>query len=383
MQTPPGIELLEPRIAPANVIATLRGGVLQIVPADPNAEAVVDLRQTGRDSFELYDSISASEPLLHFTGVRAISAKLTSLDDDVTISLGAESPAFRGSISVDGGAGNDLLWMGGGGVLAGDLAFKTSGSGSVELGNVSAIRGETVLSAAGGVAEIYGDLGALSVTGFSNVSFGSVAEIHGAAKVIAPPRVEMFVSVQGPYTHFHKGLTVIGSAGNDHVDIRGVVDKHLTLRLGDGDNSLVLGGGAAGFPAARLAGRLDYVGGAGADSVIIEDEVMLGTAMRVVAGDGENTLELLAPGDLRALLYRGGSGRDVFTLGDEGGASLRAHVHLGDGNDEANVLAKDVLSLRIDGGANGTEPDEMDVLHAVADIAGMTARRFESIIVIP
>ena len=80
---------------------------------------------------------------------------------------------------------------------------------------------------------------------------------------------------------------------------------------------------------------------------------------------------------------RGGTGHDVFTLGEEGGERLRARVYLGDGNDEATVRTIDVLDLRIDGGANGDEADEKDILRAVADIAGMTARRFESVLIIP
>ena len=383
MQTPPRIELLEPRIAPANVIATLRGGVLQVVPADPTAEAVLDLRQTGRDSFDLYDSQAASEPLQHFTGVKAINATLTGLDDDVTISLRGDLPAFRGSISVDAGAGGDLFWIGGTGMLAGDLTFKTRGSASVELGNESGIRGRTALSATSGVVEIFSDLDTLSVSGFANVSFGFESDIRGAVKITAPPLVNMFVTAQGPYTHFHKGLTVIGSAANDQVDLRGTFENQITFRLGDGDNSVIVGGGAAGFPATTLNGPLNYLGGSGADSVIIGEEVLLNTALRVLAGDGENSLELRAPGDLRSLIYRGGAGGDAFTLGGTGGEFLRAQVNLGDANDQATVLAANVLSLRIDGGANGPEPDEMDILHAVADIAGMTARRFESIIIVP
>ncbi len=383
MQTPPRIELLEPRIAPANVIATLRGGILQIVPDDPNAEAVLDLRQTGPNSFDLYDSQAASEPLQHFTGVKAINATLSGQDDTMTISLGEDLPAFRGSITVNAGAGNDLLWVGGGGALAGNLTFKTTGSGSVDIGNATAIHGKTVLSAAGGVAQLYSDFGAVSVSGFSNVEFGAFAEIRGQANVTAPALVEMWVTAQGPYTHFHKGLTVVGSAGNDHVDVRGTVDGNLTLRLGDGDNSLLLGGGATGFADPTLHGRLNYLGGSGADTVTVSEEVILGSAVRILAGDGENSFDLSAAGDLRSLLYRGGAGHDVFTLGEAGGESLRARVSLGDGNDEATVLAAQVLDLRIDGGAQGSDPDEADILHAIAEIAGMTALRFESVVTFP
>jgi hypothetical protein len=161
------------------------------------------------------------------------------------------------------------------------------------------------------------------------------------------------------------------------------VDGHLNLRLGDGDNSFLLGGGISGFPATTLGGFLNYRGGSGADDIRIGAEVILGTAMRVHAGGGENSFELLSPGDLRSLTYRGGAGHDVFTLGEEGGERLRARVYLGDGNDEATVRTIDVLDLRIDGGANGDEADEKDILRAVADIAGMTARRFESVLIIP
>jgi hypothetical protein len=384
MQTPSRIEPLEPRIAPANVIATLRAGILNIVPADPSAEAEFGLKQTGANSFDLYDYIGAPEPLLHFTGVKAIKATLTALPDDAGILLSEEFPPFRGSISVNGVAGGDTMWIGGPGVLAGDLTFKTSGPGGSFALDAATIRGHTILkTGGGGAAELFGDLGSLNATGFTNLEFGYAADVRGAVKIISPPLLHTGVTAQGPFTHFHSNVTVIGGDGNDSVDIRGVVDGNLLVRLGAGENRLQVGGGVQGFGATTVRGSLRYFGGSGADTIRIELGVILGATMAVTAGHGENSLDLLSPGDLTSLTYRGGDHFDAFTLGADGGEFLRARVSLGHASDHATIHNVNLLSLRIDAGSDGGLHSEFDVLRLAGDIAQITHRGFESVQTIP
>ncbi|MHA3774949.1 hypothetical protein ACXR0O_25805 [Verrucomicrobiota bacterium sgz303538] len=376
MRSSPFIERLETRIAPASVTATLSGGTLKIVAASDSAETDFMLRQTGADSFDLYDNSVSITPI-HLTGVKAIKATLSPLDDHVVIYLNGETSPFRGSITIDGVSGSDSINVGGGGTLEGDLTVKITGTGgSIEIGNEMDVRGSVRLSSAGGHAEIYSSLGSLTATGFSSVYFGYAVDIRGAVKITAAPHTDMTVTTAGgTYGHFRGNLTIIGSDANDRVEVRGTVDGDIKLKLGEGENSFLLGGGNPAEPGGStiLGGSLNYTGGFGSDFIKISAEATLGSTMKVRPGGGDNALELLTADKLTALTYQGGKGADTFTFGIQGGDFLRARVNLGGGSDQATISNTRALSLRLDGG------DGTDVLNAVDAIAGLIARRFEPI----
>src|SRR5687767_6284112 len=107
----PSIEILESRVAPAGLVtATFAGGILTLT--GDNLDNTVTFQPVGQSVFQL---IGSNGTTIALNG--AAAAAIAVLDGDVTslkaqMGLGNDFLAFQlvevtGSVSVDGGAGND------------------------------------------------------------------------------------------------------------------------------------------------------------------------------------------------------------------------------------------------------------------------------------
>lgn len=280
-----------------------------------------------------------------------------------------DATATAGGVSVDAGAGNDLM-VGGAGVdtLEGGDGFDTiTGGAGADLLFGGAAADRFVLNLGFGADVIVGGEDDLLVeappdSSFLDQRFTGDTDIIDLSSIIASPATVTFTgNEQGFFTDgidtatFSEIEGFVLSAGDDLIDAQ-VVTSDLTFELGVGNDTLFGGSG----------GDLVF-GGVGADSVVAGagDDLVFG-------GDGGDTIEGglgtdYLYGDVGGDSIVGGDGSD-FLFGGDGDDSLFGgdgddRVYAGEGDDL--VIATPGQDTIFGGGGNDniSVGDEADVVY--------------------
>jgi hypothetical protein len=116
-----------------------------------------------------------------------------------------------------------------------------------------------------------------------------------------------------------RGLFYWGGDGNDAVEIDSTVERCLSVSLGDGDNTVSLAGSL---------GSVSLRGGDGNDAVTVTASIT--GSLQASLGDGENSLSVAGAveGSVR---YRGGEGNDAVTIAESASVGGNVLAKLGGG----------------------------------------------------
>jgi hypothetical protein len=170
--------------------------------------------------------------------------------------------------------------------------------------------------------EVHGNKLLISGDATSEVSI--VATADNTVQVVQEGQVlKTFTSKSG-------NLHVVLGDGDDNValDLGGLSAlRHVTVDLGDGNNSLVLKNGS-------IDGHLNVVGGSGDDHVFLADDAVVERHARLKLFSGNDTLDV--SGEIhRNLWFKGGNGDDQLVI--DGTVNRHLFAHLGNGDDDAQV----------------------------------------------
>lgn len=327
------LEALEPRLAPAGIVAlTVKGGVLTITGSDADEGNNIEINDAGNGQWRIFDgggdgttfSLNGSDDLAEvFVSVSGgVKVALTGGNDTLTFdnvqvggpitlkdtggndAVNFSNTVVNGAIKMDTGSGDDNI-LATNSILNGALSIKTgTGDDSVTLGS-------------GTYRSITTDLG----TGENSFSISDPfandpIQVFGNISVVNKGDAD----AEGSVDFFANDLLVTGS-----VKIKmGLGDSELSLASLNAAGSLVITGGLA------------YTGGSGLDEVNLAENVTIGGKADFKMGKGDSTvtttdLEVLTLGSLS---YTGGSGENVVNLN---GASVSiggdALFNMGAGSD--------------------------------------------------
>jgi hypothetical protein len=154
-------------------------------------------------------------------------------------------------------------------------------------------------------------------------------------------------------------LRYAGGDGVDTIDLGTAVTTGASLKLGDGDNSVVVN---------AEVGRLDIKGGDGVDAVTIAAAVAGNVNARL--GDGDNSFELTSAvaGNLKLST---GDGVDTVSLAEGSAVAENVHLYLGDGDNTATLAGSIEGSLKY----RGLDGDDILTTTDVSTIAGNLSAR--------
>jgi hypothetical protein len=142
----------------------------------------------------------------------------------------------------------------------------------------------------------------------------------------------------------------LATSGPNDVDMRsGVFDGSLIIRMGDGNDSVLLSS-FAGAPT-LIQGNLTVTAGNGNDQIIDNSAVIDGNVTYTL-GNGNDTVDFAAGGSVAGkITYRSGNGNDSFAL--TGAQAYQVDVAFGNGDDTFTLNnAAATLSGRVDGGGH-------------------------------
>ena len=345
----PVLESLEPRLAPAGIVnITVSGDVLTLTgDASANNIEVVD---TGYGAWTI--SGVGTQFTLNGTGA-PFSSTTIAVQNSIKANLGGDNDnlqlnglEMRGTVSILGGDGNDMLSL-----------FQCSTLGAVTFDGGNANDDLSITEGFHGGITFKGGIGVDTVTLVDstftkalNLNFGSGSSAF---------------SLSGD-TMLHGGLAILatGIAGDNHnydvsnteLMIEGAVSIKAT---GAGAMSLRLGNFVT--DSIRVVGGMAVTGGTGADSVIFSREVTIGGAFAFNAGAGGNGISSFDVSllTLGSFSYTGTTGTDSLSLISSAGQIAIAKgltVKAGDGFNSLNVLAPSVTiggAVNLAGGGGG------------------------------
>jgi hypothetical protein len=380
------LELLESRLAPAGtLLISTAGGILTITgDAANNAIAITDMPDTqgpgtpGTGAWEISDPIGSGTTFIlngvnmgmgafQISAQNGIIASLGDSDDRLDIvPSGAPSGMFiSGAITIDGGKGNDTVNLGTGAaqqLSAGGTVTIKLGDGIDELNfaasalfkgavSVQGGAGSDNIILTGGAAHVFQKglsvdlgtgadmfrilsdsfevLGSTTIKGAGQAGMTQVIDIlptfgtidgNFAVTILAGNLDGRVNTLASEVFRVGGALSVTGGAGDDSFEFAGTVTVSgaLTVDLKGGANGISLGAGRA-----LQAGSLTIRGGAGSDTVLLDDNstLLVAGAMKLDLGAGTNLFDIDAGHNLTAgaLTFTGGLGADMVTFD---GASL-------------------------------------------------------------
>ena len=332
------IEPLEARVAPAGIItATFAGGILTLT--GDGAANDIDIVGTGQDFITITGNGgttialngAAAAATASFTGnIKTLNGNLGVGNDSVNLFV-----VTLGSLSLDGGDGNDSL-----------IFTNTVATGPVKFvggNNDDTFTGNSTLFKVGGPLTL--DMG----DGTNTTQFSAAgAEIGGA-------------------------ITIMGGTGVDSVQITSaglLASKGLTAKLGDGDNNFTYTGNDARFLGPVSISHLNHAGtattnfnasgtltiaggltvsyGTGSSNTVVTAASDIGGALKVNSIGGADSLTLSATNGV-ATVKGGvnvdfGSGTNVVTL--SGGSLVTPGVTF-TGTGGTDVFSTSLASLRV------------------------------------
>jgi hypothetical protein len=329
------LELLETRIAPATISASVAGGVLKINALSPTGAATAHVNQVDADSFQVVDG---SDILGVFDNVKSIVANLSNVNDTLDI-LFFPGPTFRGSIIVNSLAGQDSInfFSAGGGVnpssMVGPVTVTSLGDSFTHLFAGANIRGPVKVSSPAGGVFLDSTVETLTTSQLSVVHLNSPAIVKGTLTVnMVPPaggggaintafQMDAGSSVRGALNYNSAGL------GGDILTLAGQIMGKATLKLGDGFNGVTMS------DTFRAHNTLTVKGGAQGDTVSLVGPnfftTSIGGIMSLALGDGDNHVTVNQSRIAGALRVTAGTGFDTV---DVSGAMIGGGVQtaLGD-----------------------------------------------------
>lgn len=163
---------------------------------------------------------------------------------------------------------------------------------------------------------------------------------------------------------FAKGITLTGGTGTDTVTFaKFMATKNVSLKLGDGTNTLgappVIGDNNF------ISGSFTYTGGAGTD--VLNIEALIAGTMKVTLGDGANAVGGSARLVGKSATFIGGAGLDVIAIALASTAgSLTAKLNAG--ADVFTFNGGALLKATLDGGADGDTLAGLALLPAVQKV---------------
>ncbi|MGA2232127.1 MAG: CAP domain-containing protein [Tepidisphaeraceae bacterium] len=275
-------------VTPADVFATLSGGVLTVTGTS-QADSISATQASG-DIVVTRNGMSESFPVSSVTEiVLSGGAGADTISVDASVTIPAMLVGGGGADVLNAGAGSETLKGGGGD----DSILGGSGSDSFNGGAGS----DTLVAASG--ASLIG--GVLSVPGTSGPDTISVT---APGSTIAVDFNDASASVPGSSV---QSIVINGGPGADSISVASSVSIPAMLIGGGGPDTIIAG-----------AGRTTLKGGAGSDSLVAGNG-----GDNLIAGAGDNNLV-------------GGTGNDLFQalngLADTiigGGGNDTAHVDMG------------------------------------------------------
>lgn len=361
------LELLEPRLAPAGIVAvSTAGGVLTLT--GEGLDNTVEIVSTASNVWEIKDSEAAGTTMFRLNGAQtpvstlslptfqSIKATLNGGNDKLKLTdvqlngavtiFGNDgndtidiSAALNGVVSVDGGNGDDNIVLSG--ILTNAISVKTgagdddvlvtggfygrgmtldlgTGSNDFTMGTSSSIAmfGALNVTAAGGAANTQNIL--LSGPLVSITGTATLKTLAGATNLYLGSLADDFIRVNGD-------LKITTAAGDDlflfsrTVGVSGL----LSINAGNGTNDLYNGAdtNTVGNPTLLTSlelGSFNYTGGTGADTLALDLQSLSIAGNAVVnVGAGTNELAVKAAGNSLvggALSYVGGTGADTARL---------------------------------------------------------------------
>ncbi len=303
-----------------------------------------------------------------------------------TSGIGIRNGAIGGSVSVQGGSGNETLNLGTDGTgnnatpvrIGCDVTFAPRANpapglvntfdsqdstapvvtigGSLSISNTAQIAvgvnttvGHDVSVTVGtGLPLTLFDVGTinrnLSVTSTgttSNIKLGSAgkpARVLGSVTANLGNGNDTFSFIPG--STVGGNATITTGTGNDTVSLDGAVAGNLSLNAGDGTDAVEFSG--------SVSGTLGITDGSGNDSI-----TLTGTApgaVNVTTGSGTDTITVTTvPGGL--LTFRGGNGGDSLTLNGKGNYHVNVVFGSGDDSFTIDIGAGNTLTGLVDGGS--------------------------------
>ncbi len=372
------IESLEPRLAPAGLLTlTAAGGVLTISgDAADNGIQIVDIPSTGKWQINDYGGLTTT---FRYNGAiisagdtipaqSTIIATLGDGDDQIEIrpSGTPSSMMLPGGITINAGKGDDQVYLG-----SNTSQELVVGAVSVDLGEGDDSFDSTLNGTYTGAVKVLGGLGddEVSFDGSSSdqvflqglvldlgkgentttldafrLSIAGALTIIDAGDVGVSPSINLIsdtLTVDGVVSisvaagdsyigigdettdvqQFGAGLRITGGTGNDEVFFLGIqtIDSGVTVDLKAGTNSTTFGNSSS-FAAASLS----ILGGADADSVLVDNDavIVVNAGFSLNLGSGSNTWTTDPGAQVTAgtLSYLGGTGSDTLNYA---GATLR------------------------------------------------------------
>lgn len=278
------LESFEERWVPAQVTATVSGGVLTIVAQDASSSEGLSI-ENGSTPGEFFvvgapavDATPTSPAIpattinfgklknqssQYFTGINSVNLLLKGGADNVSV----QGIKILGNLSIDGGSGGNTIAIKDS-TINGSVVIKNGNCGvdDVKIGDstnqVTIGKALTVIQGAGA------NDSSLSVSG---------ARVFGAVKIVGGAGKD---NVTIDNSDLRSNLSVATAAGDDQFVATNVkVSLGAAIALGAGANSAVFRGDEVGL-------GFSVVGGASADSVTIEDvKVYGGTTFNLGEGD--------------------------------------------------------------------------------------------------
>ncbi|MFO0902267.1 MAG: hypothetical protein U0939_04660 [Pirellulales bacterium] len=280
--------------------------------------------------------------------------------------------ALAGSLTVQGGAGNDLIGLVGnlGGSLTADL-----GAAGATGGNALGIDGTTV---AGGVASIGGGI---NVTGGSQVDALVVESTKVGGSILAKlgagnntvdlfkAQVKGVVSVWGGNGNDFASLDSSTVAGAVSLDLAGGANSVNALSSTLGSWMVTTGAGNDAIDSAALTVRTNVMvsTGAGTDEITLHEHGAAGTnvagLLQILTGAGNKQIEV--SGQIGVLSIATSSGADDVTVYDSNITS--AVINTASGNDSLtfdNVQVRAALTALLGDGADRLDMAGFDAVSA-------------------
>ncbi len=343
------LEPLESRLAPAGIVnITVSGGVLTLTGDGENNN--IDVVDNGYGAW----TISGLGTQFTLNGAGApFSSTTIAVQNSIKATLGAGNDTLilnglemKGTVSVIGNDGKDGLTL---------SQCTTLGSVTFDGGNSN---DELVIT--GG---FHGGLTFKGGTHLDNVSLDDSTFTKAVSLNFGTGNSSFGIAGD---TTLHAGLSVVatGIAGETHLyDLSktALVIEGAVKIAATGAGSLHLSLGDLTTDSIRVAGAFSVTGGTGADTIDFSRQIMIGGALTINAGAGENIinsfdLSLLTVGSFS---YTGTTGIDNVSLTSSGGHIAVAKgftVKAGDGDNILNVNAPFVTiggAVNLTGGAGG------------------------------
>ncbi|WP_129582250.1 hypothetical protein [Rodentibacter caecimuris] len=176
-------------------------------------------------------------------------------------------------------------------------------------------------------------------------------------------------------------VRIYGGAGNDRIQIDGTFDGNKTIDLGEGNNELRVGYGAAG--GTDLVKKIDFTAGSGDDVISVKGSIstIAGQKQTFNLGEGDNFIEVGKDVDtdgtfsfgsgndtvnikdtLKGGTFNFSGGDDVMTIGSIlKSAADNVHINMGSGNDSLTITGTRVNTGN--GAIDGGEGSDTVFLH--------------------